>query len=341
MNEEDEVISASSARNIGLKNAKGDYLLFFDADDFASEKMIASLVQKALEDQAEIVVCRSYYYDNTTDEHFENTNSVKNIDFSRCVAGVDLASTLFQSFIGWAWDKLFKKDFLKINEIEFQELETSDDALFVFVNLCLANRISFVEKPLPYHRINNNHSLENSRDHSWHCALEAVKAIQNELISRNLYPIFKDSFLDWSLDFSLWNVETLTSAQTDYSNTLMEEENAYIFKDLSSNNELYSDKAAFIRSLKSQNVYFGNGDGGALLLAIKYFYDLKNAQELVNSQVSALHDANISIDTLTKNLNETLDNLKACQDQLNRVYNSKTWKLHTFLNEKIFFWRKF
>lgn len=64
----------SSARNAGLDNARGDYLMFIDSDDYIEEKMCELLVTKAVSNKSEIVECghRKVYIDRVVEERPTN-----------------------------------------------------------------------------------------------------------------------------------------------------------------------------------------------------------------------------------------------------------------------------
>ena len=47
----------SSARNYGLKNATGEYVIFIDSDDYIHEEMIESLYEEAKKADADVSVC--------------------------------------------------------------------------------------------------------------------------------------------------------------------------------------------------------------------------------------------------------------------------------------------
>ncbi|QIM62299.1 hypothetical protein A1D29_02710 [Pasteurellaceae bacterium Orientalotternb1] len=76
----------SDARNIGIKNSSGDYLLFLDGDDFWSEKNFLEELNKIINDDAPdlIVFPLSYYY-NSNNIKFNcfNINYDKTLNFSR------------------------------------------------------------------------------------------------------------------------------------------------------------------------------------------------------------------------------------------------------------------
>ncbi len=47
---------SSSARNIGIENAKGEYIVFIDSDDYIETNMLSSLLKKALENDVKLVI---------------------------------------------------------------------------------------------------------------------------------------------------------------------------------------------------------------------------------------------------------------------------------------------
>ncbi|MBR5049372.1 MAG: glycosyltransferase family 2 protein, partial [Erysipelotrichaceae bacterium] len=58
---------AGAARNYGLKQIKGEYVLFFDSDDLCSPDLIQKTVNKAIDTDADIVAYNyvKFYEDGT------------------------------------------------------------------------------------------------------------------------------------------------------------------------------------------------------------------------------------------------------------------------------------
>ena len=52
------------ARNIGVEQAKGKYLLFIDSDDWIDQTYVEKLYQKAVETDADIVECDFWRFNN-------------------------------------------------------------------------------------------------------------------------------------------------------------------------------------------------------------------------------------------------------------------------------------
>ena len=53
----------SDARNYGLEQAQGEYTIFFDPDDWVDETCLEEMYAKALEQDADMVMCDIYYND--------------------------------------------------------------------------------------------------------------------------------------------------------------------------------------------------------------------------------------------------------------------------------------
>lgn len=53
----------SDARNFGLANATGEYTIFFDPDDWVEKDCLEALYAKALETDADVVMCDIFYND--------------------------------------------------------------------------------------------------------------------------------------------------------------------------------------------------------------------------------------------------------------------------------------
>jgi len=66
---------AASARNLGLDNAKGDYVAFVDADDTVKRNYLETLIKSATEYNADIVMCD--YIKHTKDKSFSFSQPIR------------------------------------------------------------------------------------------------------------------------------------------------------------------------------------------------------------------------------------------------------------------------
>ena len=58
----------SSARNLGLSHAKGDFIGFVDSDDYIEEKMYEELLEMIMKTKAKMAICNLYFENNKESE---------------------------------------------------------------------------------------------------------------------------------------------------------------------------------------------------------------------------------------------------------------------------------
>ncbi len=214
-----ENAGAGAARNKGMSYAKGEYLSFLDADDIFEKDMLEVAYNKAVEDKADMVVFNS-------DQYYEDTQEYKKADWTLRYAKIppytpfkhrQMTDNVFKVFVGWAWDKLFLKEFVDKYSLKFQEQRTSNDMFFVFMATVLSNRITVVSKDrvLVHQRRNNAVSLSNTREKSWQCFHEALKKLKQGLVEHGIYKEVEQDYINYALHFSLWNLNTVSKTVYD------------------------------------------------------------------------------------------------------------------------------
>ncbi|MGL4971673.1 MAG: glycosyltransferase family 2 protein [Culicoidibacterales bacterium] len=132
---------AGGARNRGLQEANSKYTMFIDMDDEFSNDFFVEMLDKAEQDQADIVICE--YYGITSDNkkiHYKLN------DYSEGRRDPFLMGPA-------PWNKIFRTDFLKNTNIYFQEILRHQDLGTVPKWMYLADKISYVLKPLYFYKI--------------------------------------------------------------------------------------------------------------------------------------------------------------------------------------------
>ena len=201
---------AGAARNKGMAIARGKYLSFLDADDLFESTMLEKMVARAEEVGADVVVCRCDIFRSEKDCRLMNwqirDRYLKSVD-RKCFS-LKSAYPLgtLQAFIGWAWDKLFRADFVRKGGFKFGPSRHGNDGPFVFPAIAAADRISIVDESLVKYRqsdtqISNSSNL--SRNPSACCT--SVSLIYNELRRLEASAPVMKSFYLWLANYIGWN----------------------------------------------------------------------------------------------------------------------------------------
>lgn len=149
----------SVARNTGLENASGEWIMFVDPDDYLIDNCIEVLLKNINEKDDVVQACAFYNYDGKKyiknffdDNKIFSTLDEKNSLFYRLLSYCDPKKQKNCNTtcpIGAPWGKLYRHSLLKGNSIRFDPyLRRVQDVIFNLYVIMEANTIHYINQPL-------------------------------------------------------------------------------------------------------------------------------------------------------------------------------------------------
>jgi glycosyltransferase involved in cell wall biosynthesis len=210
----------SSARNMGLSMATGDYIVFLDGDDFIADNLVSLISKSAKKDQPDLI-CWGY------DKVNEN-GIIKNEFFKRYRLALNetngitmLEEILFNnSFWLWTGNVAYNRIFLTRTNIRyFEGCNNGEDQEFCFKVLMQTSSIEIIHEIGSYYFYREN-SITNSYNVSKFCSVMAFQRVANYIdeemvknpkadLNRIRKKISKDKVVNTYIENYLSNYEVL------------------------------------------------------------------------------------------------------------------------------------
>jgi len=191
----------SSARNLGLNYASGEYIAFVDSDDYVELFFLEKMYEKAKSTDSDVVIC-DYYAINSEEKRYMKCHMNYSPDEK-------IEYLLSPPMV---WSKLIKKEIM--DQIRFKEGIYYED-LDICIRLhSLINKVSFVDEPLYNYYVQHSGSIMTQKSFNNHLldiftVLDDCKKILEEKYFREIEYIYITHLL-----------RTATLRFLDYPNTL-------------------------------------------------------------------------------------------------------------------------
>jgi lipopolysaccharide biosynthesis glycosyltransferase len=139
------------ARNVGLENATGKYIMFCDSDDWYELTMCEEMHGRIEKENVDVVMC--------------NTNMI-GIQYGNYTFPIERGKYVIDDNIKfsinvWLWNKIFRKSIIDKYKISFIDGYKCDDNLFVYEYFAVASNLFCLDKNI-YNHIYNECSIMGS-----------------------------------------------------------------------------------------------------------------------------------------------------------------------------------
>ena len=231
---------ASSARNEGMKHAKGKYISFIDGDDFINADYLKNRVDAMIQNDTDLCVGGIRTYQNGTygepvilRRHFFDKKS-------EIEKNIDELNFVFINPVG----KLYRRKIIHDFNLEFDErLKTSEDFAFALDFFCHVNKLQIIDDCTYNYRIRSDSlihqvTIPTKQKYVWDHAVNFFSNLDMTFILEN-----NPTFCSYIWDFGLLNrIQANVLCKEDFKvilDTDLAKEVFRIFKPVSRKDKLF------------------------------------------------------------------------------------------------------
>ena len=248
----------ASARNLGIKEAQGEYIAFVDSDDFIEPEMIEKLYTKAKDNNLDIAMCKISLYDNETEEI--NTHAWYYMlgvfrDFEKDVFSHKDTKEFTCEISVTPYNKIYKTSLIKDNNILFPEGLIFEDEKFFYDVYLRAKRVSIVDEFLYYYRTNRKGStVDITKESDYTDLIPIFKQIRETFKETKNYEDYKILLANRFIHLELSRFTQTSSKYKEKYFNLMKEDLNELLEDQAITDNLESNvKSRVSKILKAKN----------------------------------------------------------------------------------------
>ena len=169
----------STARNVGIEKATGEYIGFVDSDDYIEYDMYEKMYQKAKTNDYDVVVCNlKYIYDDREVDAFSNINND--------LLTKEEVKTCFLNIYPSVWNKIYKNELIKDNNILFKKGVWFEDVEFTYRLFPYINSIGVVKDKF-YNYVQRDGAITRTFDERMYHYIDNLNGVVEFYKNNNFY----------------------------------------------------------------------------------------------------------------------------------------------------------
>jgi glycosyltransferase involved in cell wall biosynthesis len=150
----------SDARNFGLKDVTTKYVMFLDSDDFFEPDLVELCLNKMENEQCDLVI---YNYKQLFIRENRSELITEKFDSNK-IYNPNIDKTLVAHISNAAWNKIYRTELFKSNQIEYPVGYRYEDLGTTFRYLMCCVRVGFIGKPLANYLIDRPNNISGASD---------------------------------------------------------------------------------------------------------------------------------------------------------------------------------
>ena len=245
----------SDARNVGINNSTGDYLVFIDSDDFWGKDFLQDIVTLLKKESNIDYVFFKYKYYYQKSKHIEEEILHLSEHQVRGKSGIQVLTEILKTNRNFSWIAcrgLIKRDFLLENKLYFKVGKNYEDILWTPMVFLKAKQLAYYDEAIYFYRlerqgqITSKFNYKNLKDN-----LDAVNFWVKELDNYILEDQFKGLLMK--------NVTLRYYVTIWYSGFIEYKDRKELIRELESSKDILKykrDKLSFITSFLCKSIGF-------------------------------------------------------------------------------------
>ena len=191
----------SAARNKGIENASGKYIVFIDSDDFIAENMIEVLLKEIARTNADLAICNFKYID----ENGEDLEGYKSPLKDEILDREDAIKKLFDEknwYYVVAWNKMYKSEIW--NNMRFPIGYNHEDEAVIHRILNNCERVVTTQESLIFYRQVKKsimHSFNPNRMDKYYALADRLVFLEKQVSKENIRTLSYQFWYHYLEDF--------------------------------------------------------------------------------------------------------------------------------------------
>lgn len=195
-------VGAGEARNIGMRQAKSEFLVFLDGDDLFEKNMLEELYTAITKYDCDVAVAEhdqfygeGEYIAGQAQPAISEYKKCRTIKYAQEAFSLDKLG--WEGLIYWypvPWNRMYRKSFIEKMRLEYQNVKCSNDIYFTSMAMMLAERIIHTESFDSLIHYRKNTSTQISYNRFPMCIYEAFRMIYAKMKEFNIYEKYAEAY---------------------------------------------------------------------------------------------------------------------------------------------------